>query len=136
MARVLGDLGSKRAWVVHGEDGLDEITLTAGTIVSELKEGEVKTFQLQPEKFGLGICRPEELKGGGPEENAKIILEILKGEKGPKRDIALLNAGAVIMLGGGAVTLLEGIKKAQQSIDSGQAMKKLESLRELTGNDS
>jgi len=133
MARVLGDLESKRAWVVHGEDGLDEITLTAGTTVSELKDGQVTTFQLQPDKFGLEPCRPEELKGGDPQENAKIILRILGGDKGPKRDISILNAGAVIMLGGGAEDLTGGIEKARKAIDSGQAMAKLEGLGELTG---
>jgi len=100
LARVLGDLGSERAWVVHGADGLDEITLTTGTIVSELKDGEVNTFQLIPEQIGLDPCRPDELKGGDPAENARIVLGILEGEKGPKRDVSILNAGAVIMLGG------------------------------------
>ncbi|MEA1929146.1 MAG: bifunctional anthranilate synthase component II/anthranilate phosphoribosyltransferase [Candidatus Auribacterota bacterium] len=136
MARVLGDLGSERAWVVHGGDGLDEITLTTGTIVSELRNGIVKTFQLQPDRLGLNLCRPDELKGGDPEENARIILDILKGKEDPKRDIAILNAGAVIMLGGGADDLPEGIKKARESIDSGQALKKLADLREITGKSS
>lgn len=132
MARVLGDLKSERAWVVHGEDGLDEITLTTGTVVSELKDGKVNTFQLQPDRIGLSPCRPDELKGGDPAENARIILEILNGRKGPKRDIAILNAGAVIMLGGDADDLTAGIEKARKSIDSGQAMEKLENLREMT----
>jgi len=133
LARVLGDLGSERAWVVHGADGLDEITLTTGTIVSELKDGEVNTFQLIPEQIGLDPCRPDELKGGDPAENARIVLGILEGEKGPKRDVSILNAGAVIMLGGGAEDLTSGIEKARESIDSGKAMEKLEILREMTG---
>lgn len=133
LARVLGDLESKRAWVVHGTDGLDEITLTSGTVVSELKDGEVKTFHLTPEEAGLTPCRPEDLKGGEPAENARIILEILEGKKGPKTDAALLNAGAVIMLGGEAASLTEGVEKARTAIKSGQAMEKLDKLRELTG---
>jgi anthranilate phosphoribosyltransferase len=132
LARVLGDLGSERAWVVHGADGLDEITLTTGTVVSELKDGEVNTFQLIPEQIGLDPCRPDELKGGDPAENARIVLGILEGEKGPKRDVSILNAGAVIMLGGGAEDLTSGIEKARESIDSGKAMEKLERLREMT----
>jgi len=118
---------------VHGADGLDEITLTTGTVVSELKDGEVNTFQLIPEQIGLDPCRPDELKGGDPAENARIVLGILEGEKGPKRDVSILNAGAVIMLGGGAEDLTSGIEKARESIDSGKAMEKLERLREMTG---
>ncbi len=132
LARVLGDLESERAWVVHGADGLDEITLTGGTVVSELKDGEVRTFHLTPEEAGLAPCRPEDLKGGEPAENAEIIREILEGKQGPKTDAALLNAGAVIMLGGEAETLTEGVKKARAAVDSGAAMGKLEKLRKLT----
>ncbi len=132
LARVLADLGSERAWVVHGGDGLDEITLTTGTVVSELKDGEVRTFQFSPEQVGLALCRPDELKGGEPAENARIILAILEGKHGPRADVAVLNAGAVIMLGGGADDLSAGIEKARTSIDSGQAMKKLERLKEIT----
>jgi len=132
LARVLGDLGSERAWVVHGGDGLDEITLTTGTVVSELKDGEVRTFRISPDQVGLSPCRPDELKGGEPVENARIILDILEGKSGPKRDVAVLNAGAVIMLGGGADDLAAGIEKARESIDSGQAREKLEKLREMT----
>ncbi len=132
LARVLGDLKSQRAWVVHGADGLDEITLTSKTVVSELKDGEVKTFHLTPEEAGLSRCHPDDLKGGEPAENARIILEILKGDTGPKTDAALLNAGAAIMLGGKAETLTEGVEKARAAIESGKAMEKLEKLRELT----
>ncbi|MFH1037924.1 MAG: bifunctional anthranilate synthase component II/anthranilate phosphoribosyltransferase [PVC group bacterium] len=132
LARVLNDLGSERAWVVHGADGLDEITLTTATVVSELKDGEVRTFQFSPEQFGLALCRPDELKGGEPAENARIILEILEGKKGPRTDVALLNAGAVIMLGGAAPTLEEGIEKARAAIEEGPAREKLERLREMT----
>ncbi len=135
LARVLGDLKSERAWVVHGADGLDEITLTGGTVVSELKDGRVRTFHLTPGEAGLSPCRPEDLKGGEPAENARIILDILAGKKGPKTDAALLNAGAVILLGGEAGTLPEGVEKARIAVKSGKAMEKLEKLRELTGGE-
>lgn len=133
LARVLLDLGTQQAWVVHGADGLDEITLTTGTVVSELKNGRVKTFQLFPERYGFSPCRPDELKGGDPKVNAEIILDILQGGKGPKRDIAVINAGAVIMLGGGAGDLEDGIILAAESIDSGKAMEILKNLQKVTG---
>jgi anthranilate phosphoribosyltransferase len=132
MARVLGALGSRRAWVVHGGDGLDEITLTTATLVSELKDGEVKTFQLDPARLGLRLCRPGELKGGDTAANARIILDILGGEKGPRSDTALLNAAAAIMLGEAAADLAGGLELARQSISSGAALKKLEKLKEIT----
>ncbi len=132
LARVLGDLESERAWVVHGADGLDEITLTGPTVVSELNDGEVRTFHLTPEEAGLDPCRPEDLKGGEPAENARIILEILEGKKGPKTDAALLNAGAAVLLGGGAESLAGGVEKARAAVDSGAALGKLEQLRKLT----
>ena len=132
MARVLGTLGSERAWVVHGGDGLDEITLTTETVISELKEGAVRTFHLNPEEIGLTPCRPEDLKGGEPKENAAIIRSILEGGKGPKMETALLNAGAVIMLGGGAADLEEGIARGREAIETGTAEEKLKDLIEIT----
>lgn len=132
MARVLGNLGAERAWVVHGGDGLDEITLTTHTTISELKNGEVKTFKLDPTRFGLALCRPEELKGGKPSENARIVLDILQGKKGPKTDAAFLNTAAVIMLGGKAADLAGGLEKAREAVQSGKALEKLEMLKELT----
>lgn len=132
LAEVLRNLGTIRAWVVHGGDGLDEITLTAPTVVSELKAGEVTTFHLDPTRYGLARCRPEDLKGGNPGENAAFILDILRGSPGTKAEAAILNAAAAIMLGGEAEDLREGIEKARESIGSGQALKKLEDLKELT----
>jgi len=132
MARVLASLGSRRAWVVHGLDGLDEITLTQDTVISRLEGGKVNTFRLDPGQYGLDKCRPDEIKGGAPERNAEIVLEILRGEPGPRTDIAVLNAGAAIMLGEAARGLEEGIEMARDALRSGAAMHKLEELRRLT----
>ena len=135
LARVLRNLGTLRAWVVHGADGLDEITLTAPTVVSELKKGEVNTFRLDPTAHGFERCRPEELKGGSPADNAAIILEILKGKKGPKTEAAVLNAAAAIMLGDEAENLEEGIEKARESITSSKALEKLNQLKKITNRE-
>ena len=132
LARSLLALGSERAWVVHGGDGLDEITLAGPTVVSELRGGEVRTFHLDPAEHGLKICRPEELKGGDAGENGRIILEILEGKRGPRSDVACLNAAAAILLAGLAADLGEGIARARESVSSGRAMKKLQDLRRLT----
>ena len=132
MAAVLGNLGSRHAFVVHGEDGLDEVTLTSKTKISELKNGNVNTYWIEPEEFHMKRCGVEDLKGGSPEENAGITLGVLKGEKGPKRDITLLNAAAAIVAGGKAETLKKGIEIAAESIDSGAAMKKLDGLVEMS----
>ena len=132
LARVLGNLGSIHAMVVHGKDGLDEITLTAASRISELKNGDVRTGDFIPEDYGLPRCRPDDLKGGNPEENAKITLDILSGAKGPKRDVALVNAAAAIIVGGKASDFKEGLFKAAESVDSGAALEKLEKLKEKT----
>jgi anthranilate phosphoribosyltransferase len=132
LAGVLRNLGSKHAFLVHGLDGLDEITLTGRTKVSELKEGEITNYFISPEDFGMKTCEIEDLKGGTVEENVGIALDILKGEKGPKRDIVLLNAACAIVAGGKAKDLAEGIKKAAESIDSGKAREKLELLKKYT----
>lgn len=132
LAKVLYKLGSKHAFVVRGEDGLDEFTLTRETKVTELKDGEIRSYYLFPEALGLERCKPSELLGGTPEVNAEIARDILKGKKGPKRDVVLLNASAAIVAGGLAEDLKEGLKIAQESIDSGKAMEKLEGLIELT----
>ncbi|MBU2590645.1 MAG: anthranilate phosphoribosyltransferase [Nitrospinota bacterium] len=134
IARVLDNLGSRHVLVVHGSDGLDEITLTGKTRVSELRGGEVYTYEMTPEDFGLKTCKPSELLGGDPEKNASIILDILNGVKGPKRDIVLLNAAAAICAGGVADNISDGISLASQSIDSGEAMKRLEGLRAVSNS--
>ncbi len=132
LAEVLGRLGSRRAWVVHGEGGLDELSLLGETAVSEWDGDKVSEFSVRPEEVGLSPCRPEDLKGGSPEDNARIIQEILSGEKGPKRDMVLLNAGAALYLSGIADSLRKGMELAARSIDSGEAMKKLEALKNFS----
>jgi anthranilate phosphoribosyltransferase len=132
LANVLKNLGSKRAMVVHGKDGLDEITTTDETFVAELAANSVKTYAIKPEDFGLTRSKKEDLKGGDARYNAQIAGEVLGGAKGPKRDIVLINAGAAICVTGLANTLQEGIKKAAESVDSGFALKKLEGLIQLT----
>ncbi|MBI5894232.1 MAG: anthranilate phosphoribosyltransferase, partial [Deltaproteobacteria bacterium] len=121
-------------FIVHGEDGLDEITLTASTKVTELKKGQIKTYHIKPEDFGFERCKPEDLKGGDPEENAKIILDIFKGKKSPKRDVVILNSAFAIIAGGLAKTIKEGIAIARGAIDSGAALEKLNKLKEMTNS--
>ena len=132
LAQVLGRLGSKHSFVVHGSDGLDEITLTGETRISELKEGNVNTYQIKPEDFGLKTCGKDALLGGDKQNNADIIQEILKGAKGPRRDIVLLNSAAAIVAGDKAKDFKEGIELARDSIDSGGAREKLKKLIEMS----
>lgn len=132
LAKVLFNLGSTHAFVVRGEDGLDEITLTKETRVTELKDGDIKTYHIKPEDFGFERCAPEALKGGDPEENARIITDVLEGRKGPARDVVLLNSAAAITAGGKAGTLEEGIALAHGSIDSGSALEKLIRLKRIS----
>ena len=128
LAEVLLGLGSRHALVVHGFDGLDEITLTGETQISELKNGNITNYSLNPQAFGYSLCSSLDLKGGVPEENAKIIRGILKGEQGVKTDIVILNAAAAIYVGGKAESIERGILIAANSIGSGEANKKLEEL--------
>lgn len=133
LARVLQKLGVKRAMVVYGEDVLDEISLSAPTrICEETLSGEFKSYEIAPEDYGFTRCRKEDLVGGTPAENAEITRRILSGEKGPKRDAVLMNAGAGLYIGGKADTLADGIAMAAELIDSGKAMKKLEEF--ITGS--
>lgn len=131
IANVLANLDSIHCMVVHGEDGLDEITTTGNTYVSELKDGKVTEYTISPEDFGIVKRTPEDLKGGDPGTNAKIALNLLEGGSGGKREITILNSGAAIYVSGKAKNLAEGIEKAKESIDSGKALKKLEKLREI-----
>lgn len=126
LAKVLMNLGVERGMVVYGQDKLDEISLSSPTTVCEFKEGMYKTYVIRPEDFGFTTCQKSDLVGGTPEENAAITRAILKGEKGPKRDAILMNAGAAIYLGGKAASHAEGIKLAAELIDSGAAYAKLE----------
>lgn len=132
LGKVLANLGSEHAFVVRGEDGLDEITLTTETKVTELKDGKLRAYRIKPEDFGFKRCRPVDLKGGDPEQNAEIIRAVLKGKKGPQQDIVLLNAAAAIVAGGVANSIEEGISCARGSIDSGRALDKLIKLVEMT----
>jgi anthranilate phosphoribosyltransferase len=129
LAHVLKNFGTHRAFVVHGGDGLDEITTTTATQVSELADGEVNTYTLDPTELGIPTAQPSDLKGGTPEENAEMTLSVLRGEKGPKRDIVLLNAAAAIVAGGKAEDITAGLAAAAESVDSGRALEKLEGLK-------
>jgi anthranilate phosphoribosyltransferase len=135
LARVLQCLGVRRAMVVHG-NGMDEITTTGPTKVTELAPGEVREYSIRPGDFGIPCANPEDLRGGGAAENADIILGILAGEPGPARDVVLLNAGAAIYLGGRAATLHEGVAVAARSIDSHNARHVLDRLIRETGSES
>lgn len=132
VAKVLGNLGVKHAMVVCSRDGLDEISICAATQVSELKDGKIKTYLIDPEEYGFSKAGSGEIKGESPDHNARIITALLKGERGAKKDILLLNAGAAIYIGGRKETLAEGIAHAAQAIDSGKAYEKLQQLVEFT----
>ena len=133
IATAMSRLGVERALVVSGEDNMDEITLTGETTVSEIDGRKVDTYKITPEQYGLRRVSLEELRGGDGAENAKITKAILKGEEtGPKRDIVLLNAGATLYIGGLAQSIADGIKLAQETIDSGAAIVALEKLVEVS----
>jgi anthranilate phosphoribosyltransferase len=132
MARTLGNLGTQAAWVVHGSDGLDEITTTGPTCVAELKDGAVRSFEVTPAQAGLKPGRLEDLKGGTPQENAKAVLDLLDGKPGAFRDIVRMNAGAALVVAGKAKSLEEGAALAATSIDAGKAKAALDRLRAIT----
>jgi anthranilate phosphoribosyltransferase len=129
VARCLQRLGTKRAWVVHGS-GLDELTLTGPTTVTEVDGDAVRDFTVTPEDAGLGTASLEALAGGGPEDNAAIAREILSGAAGPRRDVVLLNAAAALVVAGRADDLRDGVRVAAAAIDDGRAREQLERLRE------
>jgi anthranilate phosphoribosyltransferase len=132
LAHVLNNLGARHALVVHGEDGLDEITVTARTRVTELKDGTVTTYYLIPEDFGFAGARKEDLLGDSPEANTRTTIDILKGEKGPKRDIVLINAAAAVIASGTARDFPEALQLVAKAVDSGDAMRKLEQIKEVS----
>lgn len=132
LAQVLTSLGVKRGMVVYGQDKLDEISLSSPTTVCEIKDGWFKTSVIKPEDFGFDRCLKEDLKGGTPEENAKITLSILKGEKGHKRNAVLMNSGAALYIGGKAKSIKEGISLSAELIDSGKALNTLNKLIEVS----
>ena len=128
VARSLAHLGAERAWVVHGADGLDEISTTGYTKVSECRDGAVNTFYLHPADVGLAKSGPETLRGGDAADNAAIARSILAGQPGPRRDITLLNAGASLLIAGTVATIPEGLALADDAIDSGRAAAVLQKL--------
>lgn len=128
VAEVLKSLGSKAAFVVHGTDHSDEISITGKTTISQLKDGAIEDYQIEPEEAGLKRARLEEIRGGKPQENAQMIKKILEGETGPPRDVVLLNAAAVFVASRKVSDLKEGAEMARESIDSGKAMNKLKEL--------
>jgi anthranilate phosphoribosyltransferase len=128
MAQVLNNLGSECVWVVHGSDGLDEITTAGTTSVAELKKGKVRTFEISPEDAGLSRVKPDALKGGDAEVNAKALLDVLKGQKNAFREVAVLNAAAALIVAGKAENLKDGATLAAKSIDNGEAEGRLDRL--------
>jgi len=132
MAQVLKRLGTREAFVVCGEGTFDEISICGPTRVSHLKDGEISTFDITPEEYGFEKAKPEEIRGGDAKENAQIIRDILEGQRGPKRDMVLLNAGAAFVATGFDLNLEQGIEKARYAIDSGRAKEKLQSLVSFT----
>ena len=132
MAKVLSKLGVKNGMVVYGQDCLDEISMSALTNVCEIRDGEFKTYVIEPEQFGLKKCDKKELEGGNPEENAAITKAILSGEKGAKKDAVVLNAAACIYIAKKADTMQEAVKIAEEMIDSGKAMEVLNQFVAMT----
>jgi anthranilate phosphoribosyltransferase len=128
----LHNLGSSHILVVHGQDGLDEVTTTGKTFVTEVAGRVIKDYEITPEDFGLKRARLSDLSGGSIEENVKIVQEILSGEPGHRRDIVLLNAGCAIYAANKTDTIAKGITLAKKSIDSGAALKKLKLLKEYS----
>lgn len=134
LAQVLVSLGVKRGMVVYGMDKLDEISMSAPTKVCEIKDGWFRTTVISPEDFGFERCTKEALKGGTPEENAKIVRDILGGQKGYKRNAVLMNAGASLYIGGKADSMKEGIELAAEIIDSGKALETFNKLIEVSNS--
>lgn len=133
LAQTLAALGTERAWVVHGRDGLDEITISDKTLVAEAKDGEVRTFEIEPENFGIARANLGELRGGDAELNARIIRSVLAGERrDAARSLVVANAAGALHVGGAAANLPEAAELAAHSIDSGAALDKLQRLSEAT----
>ena len=135
IAAVLQRLGSERIFVVYGKEGLDEISICGETLITELRDGTISPYVVTPENFGFKRRTISEVTGGYPEDNKTIALEILNGKKGAGRDMVILNAGFAIAASDDSISIEEGIKRAQESLDSGKALKKLEQLIEITNAD-
>lgn len=134
LARVLANLGVKRAMVVYGQDGLDEISMSAPTTVCEVKDGTYKSYVITPEQYGFTRCKKEDLCGGTPEENAGITRRILAGEKGPKRDAVVLNSAAAVHIAKG-IPMEEALQVVEETLDSGKAMAQLDEFIRLTNEE-
>ncbi len=134
LARVLANLGVKRAMVVHGHDGLDEVTLCDTTTICEVNNGRLNSFFLSPEQLGLKKCEAKELVGGDPRENARIAVDILNGSQGPKRDVVVLNSALCLYMSHNQITLRECVKMAENLIDSGAARRQLNKFIELSNS--
>jgi anthranilate phosphoribosyltransferase len=132
MAETLQQLGSEKAWLVHGSDGTDEITITGTTAVAALEDGKIHSRELHPEDAGLPVHPLRDILGGTPEENGKAMRALLLGEKGAYRDAVLLNTAAALVVADKAADLKEGVAMAEASIDSGAAMKSVETLAKIT----
>lgn len=132
MAEVLGTLGSERALVVHGEDGMDELTITGPSQVWELKDGSVTEYQFTPDSVGLAVSDSRALAASSAENSAEIVRSVLNGAKGPARDVVLLNAAAALLVGGASDTLIDGVKQAAESIDTGAAIRAVDALAQLS----
>ncbi len=133
LANVLKVLGTERAMIVHGM-GMDEISNTGETLVSELYEGTVKSYKINPLDLGYPLARPQDIAGGAPEENARKLVAVMKGEKSPARDIIAMNSGAAVYVSGMAASLKEGARMAEESIDSGKALGLLRRMVEMNGD--
>ena len=136
LAHVFNELKNEKVWVVHGSDGLDEITTTGVTYVAALDKGKVSTFEISPEDVGLQKAAPADLKGGEASDNARAIMDVLNGKPGAFRDIVILNTAAALVVAGKAENLQRGAALATDSLDSGKALKALEKLIELTNQEA
>lgn len=132
LAEALKSLGAERAWIVHGNDGLDEITTTDKTHVAELHQGRIRTFEITPEDAGIARAHPRDLKGGTPAENADALRAVLDGQKGAYRDIAIFNAAGALIVAGLAENLEDGVRRAAHAIDSGAARHALQRLVDIS----
>ncbi|BCR04072.1 anthranilate phosphoribosyltransferase [Desulfuromonas versatilis] len=132
LARVLSQMGCRRGFVVHGMDGMDEVTLTGPTRVGEIRDSEVNFYTIDPEDFGLSRCSLSDLQGGDAERNAEIVREVLSGQAGPKREVVLLNSAFALVAAGLAEDVPAGLQRAAGAIDGGQALAKLEALVKMS----
>jgi anthranilate phosphoribosyltransferase len=128
LAEALGALGSERALVVHGSDGLDELTTTGPSWAAHWRNGAVETLEIDPQRLGIAVAAPEALRGGDAAQNAGILRRVLDGSEGPQRDLVLLNAAAALWVAGAAGDLEEGLLRARESVDSGAARERLAAL--------